>query len=266
MSASTTEQTSPRVALVTGGRRGIGRAISYALASHGFDVVVNDLVHDDKADETIVGLRERGVRAQFVKGDIADIDSHDELVSQAWSALGPISCLVNNAGVQTAYRGDMLDVPVDSFDRLINVNLRGSFFLTQNVAKRMAKEPNEDPTHPKRSIIFVSSGNAVVATQAQSDYCISKSGISMMSTLYALRMAEFGIAVHEVRPGIIRTDMTADVFDKYDDWVKSGGFALPRWGEAEDIGKTVGVLAAGLLPYSTGDAFHVDGGVHIRRT
>lgn len=266
MSSPTTEKSSPRVALVTGGRRGIGREIAYALASHGFDVVVNDIVRDEKAEETIAGLRERGVSAEFIKGDIADIESHDELVLRAWSALGPISCLVNNAGVQTAYRGDMLDVPVESFDRLISVNLRGSFFLTQNVAKRMAKEPNEDPTHPKRSIIFVSSGNAVVATQTQSDYCISKSGISMMSTLYALRMAEYGIAVHEVRPGIIRTDMTADVFEKYDSWVGSGGFALPRWGEAEDVGKTVGVLAAGFLPYSTGDAFHVDGGIHIRRT
>jgi NAD(P)-dependent dehydrogenase (short-subunit alcohol dehydrogenase family) len=114
--------------------------------------------------------------------------------------------------------------------------------------------------------VFVSSGNAVIATQAQADYCISKSGIAMMSTLFALRLAEHGIAVHEVRPGIIRTDMTADVFDKYDSWVRNRGFPLARWGEPEDIGRTVAVLAAGLLPYSTGHAFHVDGGIHIRRT
>ncbi|HWK68131.1 MAG TPA: 3-ketoacyl-ACP reductase [Rhizobiaceae bacterium] len=255
-----------RHAFVTGARRGIGRAIAYALADHGFDVVVNDIARDDAAEETLQGLAERGRRAAFVEGDISDIVDHERIVGEAWRSLGPIHCLVNNAGVQTAYRGDMLDVPVESFDRLIGVNLRGSFFLTQRIAKRMAAEPSGDPTRPRRSIIFISSGNAVVATRTQADYCISKSGVSMMSTLYALRLAEYGIAVHEVRPGIIRTDMTADVFDKYDDWVRSRGFPLSRWGEAEDIGKTVGILAAGLLPYSTGDAFHVDGGIHIRRT
>ncbi|MEP3437491.1 MAG: 3-ketoacyl-ACP reductase [Hoeflea sp.] len=266
MTASDNSKQTPGVAFVTGGRRGIGRAIAYSLADHGFDVVINDIARDESAEETLSGIRERGMKAAFVKGDIAQVDDHERLVSEAWDAFGPISCLVNNAGVQTAYRGDMLEIPVESLDRLIGVNLRGSFFLTQRLAKRMAGEPCGDPTHPKRSIIFVSTGNAVVATQGQADYCISKSGIPMMSTLYALRLAEYGIAVHEVRPGIIRTDMTADVFDKYDNWVKSGGFALPRWGEAEDIGKTVGVLAAGLLPYSTGGAFHVDGGIHIRRT
>jgi NAD(P)-dependent dehydrogenase (short-subunit alcohol dehydrogenase family) len=262
-----TAPTGPRrIAFVTGGRRGIGRAIGYALADEGFDVVVNDLVRDAAADETIAGIEARGAQVQFVAGDVAALDSHESLIDAAWSALGTIDCLVNNAGVQTAYRGDMLDIPVESFDRLIGVNLRGSFFLTQRLARRMIGEPAGDATRPRRSIVFVSSGNAVIATQAQADYCISKSGIAMMSTLFALRLAEHGIAVHEVRPGIIRTDMTADVFDKYDTWVRNRGFPLARWGEPEDIGRTVAVLAAGLLPYSTGHAFHVDGGIHIRRT
>ena len=160
----------------------------------------------------------------------------------------------------------MLDVPVESFDRLLSVNLRGPYFLTQRIAKRMMSEPAGDPARPQRSIVFISSGNAVIATPAQADYCISKSGIAMMASLYALRLAEYGIAVHEIRPGIIRTDMTADVFEKYDGWVKAGGVPLARWGGAEDVGRTVGALAAGLLPYSTGHAFHVDGGIHIRRT
>ncbi len=255
-----------RTALVTGGRRGIGRAIGYALAEQGFDVVVNDLVHDAAGDETLAGIEARGGRARFVAGDVADIDRQEALVEAAWSSFGGLDCLVNNAGVQTAYRGDMLDTPVESFDRLIDVNLRGSFFLTQRIARRLIAAPAGDVTRPTRSIVFVSSGNAVIATPAQADYCISKSGIAMMATLYALRLAEHGIAVHEVRPGIIRTDMTADVFDKYDSWVQNRGFPLARWGEPEDIGRTVAVLAAGLLPYSTGHAFHVDGGIHIRRT
>lgn len=255
-----------RPAFVTGGRRGIGRAIAFALADNGFDVVINDLERDAAAEETIAGIEQRGRKAAFVKGSVAALEDHERIVSEAWNAFGPFACLVNNAGVQTAYRGDMLEIPIESFDRLISVNLRGSFFLTQRIAKRMIAEPVRDPTRPDRSIIFISSGNAVIATQGQADYCISKSGIAMMSTLYALRLAEYGIAVHEIRPGIIRTDMTADVFDKYDDWVNSRGFPLSRWGEPDDIGRTVGALAAGLLPYSTGYAFHVDGGIHIRRT
>ncbi len=255
-----------RVAVVTGGRRGIGRAIAYSLADHGFRVIVNDIVRDAAADETLAGIDERGQEAVFIEADIADLDAHGQFVDEIWGTFGPIDCLVNNAGVQTAYRGDMLDIPPESLDRLLAVNVRGSFFLTQRLAKRMAESGGGDRTHPKRSVIFISSGNAVVATPGQADYCISKSAIAMMSTLYAIRLAEFGIAVHEVRPGIIRTDMTADVFEKYDNWASSGGFPQARWGEAEDVGKTVGVLAAGLLPYSTGDAFHVDGGIHIRRT
>jgi NAD(P)-dependent dehydrogenase (short-subunit alcohol dehydrogenase family) len=255
-----------RSALVTGGRRGIGRGIAYALAEHGFDVVVNDLVRDEAAEETLRGVAERGGRTAFVLGDVAAIDQHVRIVDEAWTAFGALQCLVNNAGVQTRHRGDMLDIPVESFDRLVGVNLRGSFFLTQRIARRMSAEPAGDVTRPARSVIFVSSGNAVIATATQADYCISKSGIAMMSTLFALRLAEYGIAVHEVRPGIIRTDMTADVFDKYDAWVKGQAFPQARWGEPDDVGRTVGVLAAGLLPYSTGQAFHVDGGIHIRRT
>ncbi|MFT4119665.1 3-ketoacyl-ACP reductase [Bradyrhizobium sp.] len=255
-----------KVAFVTGGRRGIGRAIAYALAGHGFDVVVNDVVRDDSAEETLEGIAGRGVRGAFVEGDIADLDKHESLLAKVWDALGPVSCLVNNAGVQTAFRGDMLNIPPESLDRLLGVNVRGTFFLTQQAARRMIADRSGDMTRPDRSIIFISSGNAVIATPGQADYCISKAGIAMMSSLYALRLAEHGIAVHEIRPGIIRTDMTADVFDKYDGWVQSRGFPQARWGEAEDIGRTVGVLAAGLMPYVTGGAYHVDGGMHIRRT
>lgn len=255
-----------KAAFVTGGRRGIGRAIAVALAGKRFDVVVNDLVEDGNAAETLAAIRAAGQRAAFVAGDVGDLDGHEALVEAAWSAFGGLDCLVNNAGVQTACRGDMLDVPPESFDRLIGINLRGTYFLSQRVARRMLAEPGHDAARPDRSMVFVSSGNAVIATPAQAEYCISKAGIAMMATLYSLRLAEAGIAVYEIRPGMIRTDMTADVFDKYDAVVTSGRVPQPRWGEPEDIGRTVATLAAGELPYVTGHAFHVDGGIHIRRS
>lgn len=257
---------SRRTALVTGGRRGIGRAIALGLAGKGFDIVVNDVVEDDNAAETLAAIRAAGQQAAFVAGDISDLDGHAALVDAVWSAFGGIDCLVNNAGVQTAYRGDMLDVPPDSYDRLMGINVRGTYFLSQRIARRMLADKAGNPSRPDRSMIFISSGNAVIATETQAEYCISKAGISMMATLYALRLASAGIAVHEVRPGMIRTDMTADVFEKYDAAVTSGRVPQPRWGEAEDIGRTVATLAAGELPYITGHAFHVDGGLHIRKS
>lgn len=255
-----------RVALVTGGRRGIGRASAYALADNGFDVVITDLEQDQSADETLKGIESRGRRAVFVGGDLADLTVHERIVRQARAAFGPITCLLNNAGVQTKFRGDILETPPESFDRLMSINLRASFFLTQRVARQMREDDAGNRTQPQRSIIFISSGNAVIATAAQAEYCISKAGVAMMSTLYALRLAEYGIAVHEVRPGIIQTDMTKDVFEKYNGWVEAGGFPMARWGQAEDVGNTVAQLASGRMPYSTGQAFFVDGGMHIRRT
>lgn len=256
----------PRRAVVTGGRRGIGRAIAYALANNGFDVAIIDLERDDAAAETLDGIVQRGRSGVFVTGDIADLAQHERIVREARDALGPISCLVNNAGVQTRHRGDMLETPPESFDRLIHVNLRGAFFLTQRVAKVMRDDDPGDRTRPDRSVIFISSGNAAIATAVQAEYCISKAGVAMMSTLYAMRLAEYGIAVHEIRPGIIQTDMTKDVFDKYNGWVEAGGFPQARWGQPEDVGCTVAELASGRMPYSTGHAFYVDGGMHIRRT
>ncbi|MGB3866130.1 MAG: 3-ketoacyl-ACP reductase [Xanthobacteraceae bacterium] len=253
-------------ALVTGGRRGIGRAIAYALADNGFDVAIVDLEHDPTAAETLDGIAQRGRNGAFVNGDVADLGQHERIVKEVRDALGPISCLVNNAGVQTRHRGDMLETPPESFDRLMSINLRGAFFLTQRVTKTMRDDDTGDRTRPDRSVIFISSGNAVIATAAQAEYCVSKAGVAMMSTLYALRLAEYGIAVHEIRPGIIQTDMTKDVFDKYNGWVEAGGFPQARWGQPEDIGRTVAELASGRMPYSTGHAFYVDGGMHIRRT
>lgn len=254
-----------KVALVTGGRRGIGRGISYALADRGFDVAIVDVVEDDAAKESLAGLRERGGRGIFVKADISDLRSHEVIAECVWSQLGPVNCLVNNAGVQTLERGDMLEVSPDNFDRLININLRGTFFLTQYIAKRMIQEDAGDALKPDRSIVILSSNNAVLAMPGQADYCISKSALTMTSTLFALRLAPHGITVNEIRPGITQTDMTLEVFEKYDRWIKEGSFPQSRWGQPEDVGKTVALLATGQLPYATGQSFHVDGGLSIRR-
>ena len=249
-------------ALVTGARRGIGRAIAVALAQSGFNVVVNDLVEDADAAATLAAIRAAGMAAAFVQGDIAELAGHEALVADAWGQFGGVECLVNNAGISVANRGDLLDVTPDSYDRLQRINLRGPFFLTQLVARRMLAAP---AGRSGRVIINIASANSHAASPERGEYCISKIGVSMMTRLYALRLASSDIAVHEVRPGVIRTAMTEVVQDRYDERIAGGLSPMPRWGEPEDIGRTVATLASGALPFSTGNVFNVDGGLHIPR-
>ncbi len=252
------------VALVTGARRGIGRGIAYALAERGFDVVLADLITDTSAEETAAGIRARGGKAAVVESDIADLSRHQALLDAAWSVFGTLDCLVNNAGVTVARRGDLLDASPDSFDRVLAVNLRGTFFLTQKAARRMAAESRAGGD-PPRSIITISSINALVPAPERAEYCLSKTALSMMTKLFALRLAPHGIAVYEVRPGIIRTDMTAVVRDKYDRLIAGGVPPIARWGESEDVGHAVATLASGAIPFATGDTYHIDGGLHLPR-
>jgi NAD(P)-dependent dehydrogenase (short-subunit alcohol dehydrogenase family) len=251
------------IALVTGGRRGIGRGIAYALADAGFDVVVNDLVDDAATRETLAAIRDRGRRAALVPGSIADLPGHAALVEQAFAAFGTLDCLVNNAGIQVKVRGDLLDVKPESFDEILAVNLRGTFFLTQAVARRMLDE-RRAADDPPRSIVTISSANARMVGPNRAEYCIAKTGLAMMSQLFAVRLAEADIACFEVRPGIIRTDMTAPAKARYDGLIADGIAPIRRWGEPADVGRTVAALAERRLPFNTGDAFHVDGGLHIR--
>ena len=251
------------VALVTGARRGIGRGIAYALADAGFDVVVNDLIDDDATAETLATLRANGRRAAFVAGSIADLGGHPRLVDAAFAAFGTIDCLVNNAGIQVKVRGDVLDVKPESFDELLAVNLRGTFFLTQAVARHMLAE-SRAAGDPPRSIVTISSANARIVGPNRAEYCFAKTGLAMMNQLFAVRLAEADIACYEIRPGIIRTDMTAPAAERYDRLIAEGITPIRRWGEPEDVGRTVATLAARLLPFNTGDAFHVDGGLHIK--
>jgi len=252
------------VALVTGGRRGIGSAIAQALAGRGFDVAIVDIERDDSAERTLAAIRAMGRRAEFVLGDIADLASHAATLDQVWSAFGTLDCLVNNAGVQVKVRGDMLDITVESFDRLMNVNLRGTFFLTQAVARRMAKETRGDGD-PHRSIVTLSSINAIKASINRPEYCISKSGLTMMNKLFALRLAEHAIHCYEIQPGVIATEMTAPAKERYDQMIAQGVFPIARWGEVGDIAGAVATLASGGIPFSTGAAFPIDGGLHIEK-
>jgi NAD(P)-dependent dehydrogenase (short-subunit alcohol dehydrogenase family) len=250
------------IALVTGGNRGIGRAAVLALAARGFDIAFSDLAETDDTARTRREAEERGARVGFAAGDIADLESHAAIVEAAYALAGRLDVLVNNAGVSVALRGDVLDVTPESFDRVLGVNLRGTFFLTQRAARRMLADAA--PQHP-RSIVTITSANAVIAAPDRAEYCYAKTALSMMVRILALRLGAAGIACYEIRPGVIRTDMTAVAAAKYDRLIAEGLTPVARWGEADDVGRVVAAMAAGELPFMTGDALHVDGGLHIHK-
>jgi len=251
------------VALVTGGRRGLGAAIARALCASGFDIAIADLERDSDAEETLNAIRASGRRTAFFEANIADLGRHDSLLDEVHASLGSVDCLVNNAGVSVEQRGDLLDVTPESFDRLMNINLRGTFFLTQRLARRFAKDAHAEGR--ARSIINISSANAVLIAPNRAEYCISKSALTTVTKLFAARLGELGIPVYEVRPGIFQTRMTEVAQADYDEKMRHGFSPIPRWGAVEEIGKAVASLASGCLPFSTGDAFHIDGGLHIHR-
>ncbi len=250
-----------KVALVTGGRRGIGRGIAVALAEAGFDLVINDIVEDDETGRTLALLAERGCTARSVAADISDVGAHQYLLDAVYGAFGRLDCLVNNAGVMCV-RGDLLEATPEDFDRVIGVNLRGTFFLTQAAARRMIAA---EPSRPGRTIVTISSANSVMVSPEKSSYCISKSALTMVVQMFGVRLAESGITCFEIRPGFIRTEMTAPVRDRFTEMIEAGATPIRRWGEPEDVGRTVANLATGALPYSVGQPIHVDGGLLVHR-
>jgi NAD(P)-dependent dehydrogenase (short-subunit alcohol dehydrogenase family) len=247
------------VALVTGARRGIGRAIAYELARRGYDVAFTDIEDDEDTNVTARGIEAHGVRALFVRSNLGAVDSHATLVERVADWGGPIDCLVNNAGVGSPVRGDLLDVAPDAFDQVLAVNLRGTFFLTQAVARHMLAVSSAHP----RSIVTVSSVSATMASPERAEYCLSKSALPMLTKLFALRLAKGGVGVFEVRPGIIRTPMTAGVAQKYEARFAEGLVPMQRWGETDDVAQAVAHLAVGALQFATGSVLHVDGGLSI---
>ncbi len=257
------------VALVTGAGRGIGRGIALELAREGFAVAGCDIVYEP--GNLATGLYEvkaavEGLGGEFlpVRADIASLDGHEALLAAVRERYGRLDLLVNNAGVAPSVRLDVLETTPESFDRLMNVNLRGAFFLTQKAARLMIEEKKTAPDR-RPAIVFISSVSARVSSPARAEYCISKAGLSMAAKIFADRLAEFGIMVYEVRPGIIRTDMTEAVKEKYDGLIADGLVPQKRWGFPEDVGKAVAALAKGAFPYSTGLVLEVSGGMDIAR-
>lgn len=261
------------VALITGASRGIGRGIAIELAKKGFDIVGNGVQFDPKNKtkglfEVKERVEERGVAFLPVQANVADLESHDRLIQQSLERFKSIDVFVNNAGVAPHKRVDVLEAEPGSFDRLMAVNLRGAFFLTQKVGLQMIrqqKNTREAKTAFRSCIAFITSISAEAASSIRAEYCISKAALSMAAKIYADRLSEFGINVYEVRPGIIRTDMTAPNKDKYDKLIQGGLVPQKRWGLPEDVGKAVAALVGGNFSYSTGAVIEVSGGMNIRR-
>ena len=253
-----------RVALITGGSRGIGLGIAKKLAEDGFNLAINGVRDEASARESLEELRSIGVRVEYLQGNIASGEDREAIVSGLIAKFGKIDVLVNNAGVAPRTRSDIFNITEDDFDHLMDINLRGTFFLSQAIAKWMAELKKNAP-ESEISIVNITSISATVASTTRASYCMSKSALSMLSKVLAVKMAEFGIPVYEIRPGVIETDMIEKVRETYHQGVKNGMTLEPRMGLPEDIGKVVAALVRGDLPYSTGQVISVDGGMTISR-
>jgi NAD(P)-dependent dehydrogenase (short-subunit alcohol dehydrogenase family) len=261
------------VALITGASRGIGRGIALELAKIGCDLVINFASNVSAAQQTaadcVAAARAAGktIRAEVCQADISNSAERGKLIGFTRSTLGRLDLLVNNAGVAPEVRADILEATEESFDRLININAKGPYFLTQLAAKWMIEQGRAGvpPVTFQPKIITISSISAYTASVNRGDYCVSKAALSMLTPLYASRLAEHGIGVYEIRPGLIKTDMTGPAKEKYDKLIAEGLTPIKRWGTPEDVGKAVAAIAQDLLPFSTGEIINVDGGFHLRR-
>lgn len=260
----TIKQPNKPIALITGGSRGIGLGIAIEMAKAGFNLAINGMRSESDVSDTLDSLRELGADVIYVRGNIADRNNHLRMVSQVIEKWGTINVLVNNAGIAPPKRLDILEATPDIYDIVMETNLKGPYFLTQPVARHIIEQKKSDQDF-QGCIINVSSVSATVASVNRGEYCISKAGIAMATQLWAVRLAEFGINVYEIRPGIIKTDMTAGVQEKYDHLIGGGLTLQKRWGLPEDVGKVAAAMALGYLPYSTGQVVMVDGGMTVGR-
>ncbi len=253
-----------RTALITGGSRGIGFGIARNLAKEGYDLAINGVRDESMVTEALEKLRNYGGKVVYCQGDISSTVSRKSIINMVKNEFGQLNVLVNNAGVAPKDRNDILKATEDSFDYVIGTNLKGTYFLTQLAANLMVEQKLADPGF-SGCIITVSSISATVASVNRGEYCIAKAGLGMVTQLFAARMGEYQVPVYEIRPGVIATDMTAGVTEKYDKLIGEGLTIQNRWGKPEDIGKAVAALARGDFPYSTGQVIMVDGGLTLQR-
>ncbi|MEJ5297448.1 MAG: 3-ketoacyl-ACP reductase [Armatimonadota bacterium] len=253
-----------RVAIVTGGTRGIGLGIARALAREGWSLVVNGRRPESETAEALELLKACSPAVCYVRADISDPEGRARILDMTRERFGRLDALVNNAGVAPDVRADILDASEESFDRLISINLKGPYFLTQAAARWMLEQREVDPSW-EGTIVNITSISATTASVNRGDYCITKAGLAMASRLWAVRLADHGIRVYEVRPGIIETDMTSGVREKYDRLIAEGLLLQRRWGTPDDVGRAVASLLRGDFPYSTGSVLMVDGGFSVER-
>lgn len=260
------------MALITGGSRGIGRGIAMKLSEAGYDVVINYAGNQTAAQQTAAACRALGlkndvhVQADIFKADISVAGDRQKLIDHVKSRFNRLDLLVNNAGVAPDVRADMLGASEESFDRMIAVNVKGPYFLTQLAARLMVETVTAAGyTGPKPKIVTIGSISAYTASVNRGDYCMSKAALSMLTPLFATRLVEFGINVYEIRPGVIATDMTMAVKEKYDALIKNGLTPIARWGSPDDVARAVLAIAQDAFPFSTGEVINVDGGFHLRR-
>ena len=255
--------TAKRVALITGGSRGIGLGIAHSLAAEGWDLAINGMRPESDVTDVLDELKQTGVDVLYCQADIGSEADRAAMLTKINDHFGRLNLLVNNAGITSVGRKDLLEADEASWDRVFATNLKGPFFLTQQVANLMIEGRKQNPEQPG-TIINISSISAEVVSVNRGDYCLSKAALGMATKLWSARLAEFGIPVYEVQPGVIRSDMTAGVTEKYDRLIAEGLTREARWGEPEDIGRAVAMLARGELTYATGQVLYIDGGLRIR--
>lgn len=252
------------IALITGGSRGIGLGIAQALGQAGYRLAINGMRPEAQVLPTLDALRTLSPEVIYCQGNVGTPEGRHQIIDKVRTTWGELHLLVNNAGVAPKERKDLLEMSEESYDRVLEINLKGPFFLTQAIARWMLEQKAAAPGY-QGCIINISSISATIVSINRGQYCISKSGMSMMTQLFATRLGEADIPVYELRPGVTATDMTAGVKEKYDQLIADGLCVQPRWGKPEDVGKAVVALAEGYFPYSTGQVIMVDGGLSIPR-
>ncbi|MCK5850542.1 MAG: 3-ketoacyl-ACP reductase [Kiritimatiellae bacterium] len=253
-----------RTALITGAGRGIGLAIAQALAEENCDITVCDIQPEKDIEQALNSLRDKGADVLYCRADVSNPTARSDMISSIKERFGRLNVLVNNAGVAPKVRADILDATEESFERVMKINLQGPYFLTQSVANWMIEQHKKDQDF-SGSIINIASISSTVASTGRGEYCISKAGVSMTTKLWATRLGEFDIPVYEIRPGLVMTDMTAKVKDKYDKLIEEGLLLQSRWAQPEDIATATAMLVRGDIHYATGQVLMLDGGLTLPR-